>query len=172
MRAIPLTLLLLVLPLLTREARSPERPPLRLLTYAEVQLRMHLNIMQYAESRGDPNAVGRGYYRGWYSIGRAAAKDVGVPYDSLFIPRWADTAMIRYMRVNRGYLEDCRGYVGGTIKDIPITWSKLLSAAHLCGHVAVREWLTTKGKTNRRDGNGKSVEDYMRMMEGVNLIGI
>jgi hypothetical protein len=147
-------------------------------------LKEYLRIAKYAESRGDSTAVGRGYYRGWYSIGRTAAIDARVPYDSLFITRWSDTAMVRLMRINWRYLGVCRyfnaqgdtlytpdyhRFVGDTINGLVVSKATLLWGAHTVGHMGVKMYLINRGKVNPTDANGKSVNDCIREMQGVNL---
>lgn len=177
-------ILFLLLPLITKEGgvKSTEDP---FDEYLYKGLKEFKNILGYAESNHNPKAVGRNYYKGTYQIGIEAAKDVNVPYDSLLIPRCNDTAVVRYMRKNWSYLGSCiyfdkkgnkrftknyQPFVGSIINGIKITKAGLLAAAHLKGHLSVKVYLDTNGQTNPTDPNGKSVEDYIRMMQNVNLI--
>lgn len=151
---------------------------------AEEGLREYLRIARYEESRGDSLAVGRGYYRGWYSIGKSAARDARVPYDSLFSTRWSDTAMVRLMRVNWGYLGTCQyfsrtgdtlytrdyhRFVGSTVNGMRVTPAMMLWGAHTVGHISVKVYLNSSGLVNPEDANGKSVNDCFREMQGVRL---
>lgn len=124
------------------------------------------------ESNNNHLAVGLNHYRGLAQIGRQAAMDANVHYDSLFIPRWNDTATVRLARNNWRYLSDCIGYINDTINGIKITKAGILAAAHLKGHSYVRAYLKTKGRINGKDANGVSVEDRLRVMQDIYEINL
>lgn len=127
-------------------------------------------LLGLAESNHNPKAIGRNYYLGTYQIGKEAAKDVSVPYDSLLIQKWNDTAVVRYMRVNWKYLESYHRFEGHIIRGVKITKAGMLAGAHLKGHLWVKKYLDSNGAINGKDPNGKSVEDYIKLMQNVNLI--
>lgn len=133
-------------------------------------LNEYKTILAQMESNHDDNAIGLNYYKGKYQIGKQAAKDINVPYDSLFIPYWSDTAVVRLMRVNWNYLEGYQKRVGSTIKGVKVTQAGLLAGCHLKGHIWVKMWLKSNGEIDGQDANGVPVSFYIRMMENVNLI--
>lgn len=127
--------------------------------------------LSFKESSGNPLSESEsGYYRGLYHFGKSAAADVGVSYDSLFISRWSDTALVRYMRINKSYLKGYTEYIGDTISGVKVTEAGILAAAHLKGHVWVKRWLKSGGRVNGKDALGTSVRDYMAIMEDVKLM--
>lgn len=177
MRTILIAILLL-LPLITKEGGSNSDGVFN--DYLYSGFNQFKSIMSFRESSNNPKSEARKYYRGLYHIGKSAAKDIKVPFDSLFIPKWSDTALIRYMKYNWKLLSDCQHYVGDTITGIVITKAGMLAGAHLKGHVYVRSFLRSGGRitlTNRRgkklngkDLNGVSVREYMILMQDVIII--
>ena len=126
--------------------------------------------LSFVESSNNPDTVGLNHYRGLYQIGRQAANDVYVPYDSLFSIQWSDTALIRLMRKNWLYLKNYHTYVNDTINGIRITKAGMLAGAHLKGHVYVALYLKTNGMVNGADANGVKVEQYIKMMSDIDEI--
>jgi hypothetical protein len=155
-----------LVPIKTKEMCITYSPP-------SVDLYAGLNeykrILSSKESGDNHLAVGRKYYRGLYQIGRSTSKQVNVPYDSLFKPRWSDTALVRLMRVNWSYLKGYENYIGKTVRGVKVTKAGLLSGSHLRGHIYVKIWLKTNGEIDGTDANGVPVSRYIKMMENVNL---
>lgn len=133
-------------------------------------LNEYRTILYFKESGNNPLAFGLFYYKGKGQIGRQAALDVNVHYDSLHIESWNDTATVRLMRKNWEYLKDYHNCVGCTLRGIKITKAGMLAGAHLRGHAAVAKWIRSDGDSVLVDGNGVKVTEYIRMMENVNLI--
>lgn len=128
-------------------------------------------IIALKESMNNPKAISPNkYYRGLYQFGKSACKDIKVSYDSLFSPKWSDTALVRYMKYNWKLLKDYHRFIGDTISGIKVTKAGLLAAAHLKGHIWVKRWLKSNGKINGKDLNGVSIKDYVKLMENVELI--
>jgi hypothetical protein len=81
-----------------------------------------------------------------------------------------DSIMVRYMRDNNSRLQDLISrHDGTTFKGIRITRSGILAAAHLAGPGGVRHFFATNDTHGRRDANGTSVRDYLRLFSGYNL---
>jgi len=165
-----LTIILLLLPLTTRE-RDSNRIQYEWNWYFYHGFWEFKSILAQKESFNNPNITSKnGYYRGLYQFGKSACKDIKVDYDSLFIPRCSDTALVRYMKYNYVLLKDYQKYIGDTISGVNITMAGLLAAAHLKGHIWVKRWIKSNGEINSKDLNGTSVRDYMKLMENVELI--
>lgn len=160
-------ILFLLLPLITKEGGVRYDV---FYNFNTIGLNQFKSILAFKESSNNPLAVGRNHYRGLYSFGISAAKDVNVSYDSLFIPKWSDTALVRYMRLNWKYLKGYHHYEGRTINNIKVTKAGMLAGAHLKGHIWVKKWLKSNGRINGKDLNGTSVKDYVKLMENVELI--
>lgn len=123
--------------------------------------------LAYMESGCNPDTINPYGYVGLYQIGRQAAMDVGVDYYSLMDSVVNDTAMVRLMRKNWGYLSDCHDFVGDTIKGVRITKAGMLAAAHLRGWSYVRAYLKTNGKINGYDRNGVTVEYRLKAFQDI-----
>ena len=154
-------------------------------SYLYQGLNQYKHILSYRESSNNPKAIGRNYYKGLYSIGKSTAKDIGVCYDSLFIPSYSDESLVKLMRYNDRLLKSCRYidkkgntritldyylYVNKTIKGIKVTKAGLLAGCHLKGHIWVKIWLKSNGEIDAKDANGVKVSSYIKMMENVELI--
>ena len=164
-----LVIILILLPIATKEMDVSRDN--RFDSYLYAGLGRFKAIMAFRESSNNPDTTSsNGHYRGLYQFGISASKDVDVHYDSLFIPRWSDTALVRYMRLNWKRLGIYQKYVGDTISGIVVTKAGLLAASHLKGCAWVKEWLRTNGETNASDLNGTTIKDYMKLMEKVELI--
>ena len=55
------------------------------------------------------------------------------------------------------------------IHGIEVTKSGMVGAAHLVGQGNVKKWLRSNGSIIPKDGNGVSVEDYMKTFSGYQI---
>jgi hypothetical protein len=133
--------------------------------------KLFMNRMAMLEGDGDPTKTSpSGSYIGKFQFGSLAFKEVGYDINirkfkknpSILPEHTQEKLFIKYCLANKRYLEkDINKYSGKTIKGIKITKAGMLAAAHLRGYIAVRQFLKTKGRVNKTDGNGTSVKDYL-----------
>ena len=130
------------------------------------------NAVGQRESSGRYEVVNRFGYAGKYQFGSAALKDVGVTDKDQFLknPEVQERAFIALCKVNkyrlRNYIDK---YEGKYINGIKITESGLLAASHLVGAGKVKRYLRSNGKKSSKDGNGISLEHYLKIFEGYQL---
>lgn len=112
-------------------------------------------------------------FKGMYQFGPLALKDVHMSHiediDFLRNPYYQEIAMFRYMLVNRRYLESHLSYIGETINGIHISEAGLLAGAHLVGYRSTRQYLSSEGEFIPHDGNGTSIERYLKEFESISL---
>jgi len=138
-----------------------------------------LKKLAWRESRGDWKTINQYGYMGKYQIGKKALVDIGMDSinveefreDSSKFPEYLqDIAIKKYIKKNRIYLKKCiTNYKNKTIKDIYITESSIIAAAHLVGHSNVQYWLECNGNISKVDGNGTNVESYLKMFSGYKI---
>jgi hypothetical protein len=78
-------------------------------------------------------------------------------------------ACIALMRKNKHYMRNHYSYIGRTIAGVKITEAGILSACHLVGHRAVKDFLESNGSVVAKDGFNTSLIEYMQLMEGVSV---
>ena len=150
------------------------------------------------ESRGNYKIVNSSGYAGKYQMGEMALVDAGYYekpskkynndwsgrftgkdgvyslQDFLNSPRAQENAQIIFKKKQWGYLKNVGAdkYIGKEINGYTITQSGLLAGAHLKGAGSVIDYLKSNGKINGKDGNGTSVESYMRQFAGYDVSDI
>lgn len=84
--------------------------------------------------------------------------------DFLNNPQAQDNAMLEFKKKQWGYLKNAgvEKYIGKTINGINITESGVLSGAHLVGQKELIKYLSSNGTYIPKDGNGTSVEEYLK----------
>lgn len=161
--------MLIVAPLISKEVRPPAIKPIEDRSWDGFN--EFKRLLAIRESGGNPRSRSvNGYYKGLYHIGRAAATDARISHDSLFNPYYSDLALSRLMHKNKQYIGDYSKHIGRVYSGVKVTEAGILAAAHLTGHYWARKWLASGGAINGRDDNGTTVEDYMKLMENVELI--
>jgi hypothetical protein len=88
---------------------------------------------------------------------------------NIFPKELQDEVFFALIKSNDIILKNYYGFIGSTIKDVIITKSGLLAAAHLAGVGNVILYLTSKGMINKSDIYGTSVKDYIKDFQGFNI---
>jgi len=106
----------------------------------------------------------------------AYAKSLGVDSVASFIKSKSaqDNAFERMTKKNDDYLKGYEIYFGKTVStgkvgNVYVTESGVLAAAHLVGHHAVEQFLSSNGKVDGHDGNHVHVSEYMAQFAGYGL---
>lgn len=137
------------------------------------------------ESSNNYKAKNKLGYLGKYQFGGDALKDAG--YRDLKTGEWTgkngvkseedflnnteaqEEAIKTYTKKQRGYLKNngAIGFIGKKFKDVPITESGLVAAAHLVGAKKLSDGL--KNNIDYADGNGTPASEYLRTFKGIDL---
>ncbi len=138
-----------------------------------------LKKLAWRESRGNWKVINRFGYMGKYQIGKTALKDIGMDSitaeafkkDSTIFPEeLQDIAIRKYIKKNRKYLKECiEHYKNTKVNGILVTESSIIGAAHLVGQRSVKEWLNCGGHVRKVDGNGVTIESYLKLFSGYKI---
>lgn len=126
------------------------------------------------ESRNNYKALNRFGYMGKYQIGFTALKQIGLGSVSkerfLNTPELQEAAMKMLLRENKRILSNYIGkYQSQTINGIYITESSILAAAQMAPAGTIK-FLTSKGDSVFRDGNGVPITKYLKQFSGYKII--
>ncbi|WP_374410886.1 hypothetical protein [Hydrogenophaga sp.] len=124
---------------------------------------------------GEPALIDSGYYQkdgtrknDW--AGTWTGKDgIRSKDDFLGSPAAQDNAIKDYMKLQWGYIRHygLDKYVGQTMSDgVKITESGLLAGSHLLGISGLKDYVTSNGKTDGKDGNGTPISSYVKKFGG------
>ncbi len=151
------------------------------------------NDLGARESSGNYKAVNQSGYIGKYQMGEAAMVDAGYykpkksynnKWDAEFTgkdgvfsvedflnnPQAQENAQHTYKAKQWQYIKGfAQPYDGTTINNIPITQSGMLAATHLVGQGALYRYLSSNGTYIPRDGNGTSIEEYLKRFAGYDV---
>ncbi|MBR1424132.1 hypothetical protein IJ579_01050 [bacterium] len=140
------------------------------------------------ESSGKYGALNYAGYLGKYQMGEAAMVDAGYykkngnynndwsgqftgkdgvysKEDFLKNQQAQENAVRDYSKKVWGYIKNTASkYDGEIINGIPMTQSGMLAGAHLVGQGALLKYLNSNGKYIPKDGNGVSIEEYIKNM--------
>lgn len=151
-----------------------------------------------SESSGRYNIVNSAGYLGKYQMGGSALTDAGYyklnpngkendwlgtftgkdnvnsKEDFLNNPYAQENAIREFTKKQWGYLKNngSTKSVGSKINGIEITPSGLLAAAHLVGQGGVGSYVSSNGKNIPKDGNGTSIEKYLKQFAGYDVAEI
>ena len=138
------------------------------------------NRMAMLESNGDSVAVNRFGYMGKYQFGMSTLNLLArkgymepVSYTAfLESEELQEKAMDALIKANKHYIykNKLNTYIGRKIRNTKVTMSGMLAASHLVGPYAVKQFLHTDGRVNKKDGNGTSVVDYLSEFENEEII--
>ena len=141
------------------------------------ELGKFLEAVAYSESRGNPEAYNKYGYIGKYQFGYSTRKSCGYGYirfaefvrnPSVWSEEDQEKAMITLLSKNEGHLKDIiHRYNGEVIKNMTITKSGILAAAHLAGAGGVKKYF--RYGYNPEDAYGTSLEDYLIRFSGFNF---
>ena len=161
-------------------------------------LQQFLNDLGARESGGNYKAFNCYGYAGKYQMGEAALVDAGYYQkpsrrfnndwsgnflgkdgvksiqDFLNNPKAQENAQRIFKKRQWGYLMNggIEKYINKEIKGHRMTPSGLLVGAHLCGHEKVMNYVRSDGVHNAKDGNGVTVESYIRKFNGFDVSDI
>lgn len=149
--------------------KPQEEPMLRPKPYNNFKERI-----AYMESRGDYHVVNKYGYVGKYQFGWSTLKllvkrgYLKVPLKRLRNFRYdvelQEKAMDALIKCNVDYIErnKLNKYVGRKVGGVKVTYEGMLAGAHLTGPYSVKQFIKSRGRIIKKDGNGTSVVDYMR----------
>ena len=125
--------------------------------------------LAFRESRGNYTIVNRFGYMGKYQFGKSALQFYGVKDAQQFLnsPEQQERLFTLSLQRNKWYLRnEIKQYVGTKINGIEITESGILAAAHLVGAQSVKKYLKKKGRYAFADGNGTTLQNYLKHFAG------
>lgn len=154
-----------------------------------------LDELAKRESSNNYKAINQYNYLGKYQMGEGALTDTGYysGHSPGYVQEWKgnflgkdnvyskedflnnaqaqENAIRDYMKTQWRYLksENSDKYIGSKINGIDITPSGLLTGAHLNGFSAAGKYLRSNGKYIPKDGNGVSIEDYIKQFNGYDV---
>ncbi len=134
-------------------------------------------FLGFFESGSDYRKINRFGYLGKYQFGKGTLKIYGVNDTNEFIynPELQEKVFLMNIKRNKWILRrEIKRYSNKSFGDLFITESGILAAAHLSGPGNVKKFLRNKGVTdfNKKDANGTSISDYIRIFKNYSLIKI
>ncbi len=129
----------------------------------------------FKESQGDYFVINQLGYLGKYQFGASTLEMIGVYNVKKFLnsPKLQEKAFIANTARNKWILRKyIKQYVGKKINGIKITESGILAAAHLAGAGNVKKYLRSGGAYNFEDGNGATIQYYMKKFSGYDTSNI
>jgi hypothetical protein len=126
-------------------------------------------LLAFKESQGKYNKVNTHGYLGKYQFGLETLKILGIRNTLLFLKNSSlqEKAFLANLARNKWELrEEIANYSGKIIKNISITESGILAAAHLGGAGSVKRFLKTNGYRECKDSYGTSIPEYMHNFSG------
>nr|WP_314290629.1 peptidoglycan-binding protein LysM [uncultured Capnocytophaga sp.] len=125
--------------------------------------------LAYRESRGNYFVVNRFGYMGKYQFGKRALRFLGVTNTQEFLnsPEQQERVFVLSLQRSKWFLRnEIKKYAGKTINGIHITESGILAAAHLAGESSVKKFFKHKGNYSFADGNGVTLQHYLKHFAG------
>tara|TARA_A100001011_G_scaffold366937_1_gene419919 strand:+ start:1896 stop:2528 length:633 start_codon:yes stop_codon:yes gene_type:complete len=134
-------------------------------------------FLGFFESGSDYRKINRFGYLGKYQFGKGTLKIYGVTdiNEFVFNPELQEKVFLMNIKRNKWILRrEIKNYSNKFLGDLFITESGILAAAHLSGPGNVKKFLRNKAATefNKKDANGTSIIDYIRIFKNYNLINI
>ena len=127
------------------------------------------SALAYRESRGNYFVVNRFGYMGKYQFGKRALRFLGVTNTQEFLnsPEQQERVFVLSLQRSKWFLRnEIKKYAGKTINGIHITESGILAAAHLAGESSVKKFFKHKGNYSFADGNGVTLQHYLKHFAG------
>ena len=131
-------------------------------------------FLGFFESGTDYNKINRFGYLGKYQFGKGTLKIYGVSDLNNFIrnPELQEKVFLMNVKRNKWILRrEIKKYSNIFLGDLYISESGILAAAHLSGPGNVKKFLRNKASKdfNKKDANGTSISDYIRIFKNYNL---
>ena len=131
-------------------------------------------FLGFFESGSDYNKINRFGYLGKYQFGKGTLKIYGVSDLNNFIksPELQEKIFLMNVKRNKWILRrEIKKYSNIFLGDLYISESGILAAAHLSGPGNVKKFLRNKASKdfNKKDANGTSISDYIRIFKNYNL---
>ena len=125
--------------------------------------------LAHRESRGNYSVVNRFGYMGKYQFGKRLLRFFGVTDTDAFLqsPQLQEQVFSLSLQRSKWFLrKEIAQNVGKKINGIEITESGILAAAHLAGATSVKKFFKNKGNYNFADGNGITLQNYLKHFAG------
>ena len=134
-------------------------------------------FLGFFESGSDYNKINRFGYLGKYQFGKETLKIYGVSDLNNFIksPELQERVFLMNVKRNKWILRrEIKKYSNIFLGDLYISESGILAAAHLSGPGNVKKFLRNKASKdfNKKDANGTSISDYIRIFKNYDLENI
>ena len=134
-------------------------------------------FLGFFESGSDYNNINRFGYLGKYQFGKGTLKIYGVSDFNNFIksPELQEKVFLMNVKRNKWILRrEIKKYSNIFLGDLYISESGILAAAHLSGPGNVKKFLRNKASKdfNKKDANGTSISDYIRIFKNYDLENI
>ena len=134
-------------------------------------------FLGFFESGSDYNKINRFGYLGKYQFGKGTLKIYGVSDLNNFIksPELQEKVFLMNVKRNKWILRrEIKKYSNIFLGDLYISESGILAAAHLSGPGNVKKFLRNKASKdfNKKDANGTSISDYIRIFKNYDLDNI
>ena len=134
-------------------------------------------FLGFFESGSDYNKINRFGYLGKYQFGKGTLKIYGVSDLNNFIksPELQERVFLMNVKRNKWILRrEIKKYSNIFLGDLYISESGILAAAHLSGPGNVKKFLRNKASKdfNKKDANGTSISDYLRIFKNYDLENI
>ena len=131
-------------------------------------------FLGFFESGSDYNKINRFGYLGKYQFGKGTLKIYGVSDLNNFIksPELQERVFLMNVKRNKWILRrEIKKYSNIFLGDLYISESGILAAAHLSGPGNVKKFLRNKASKdfNKKDANGTSISDYIRIFKNYDL---
>ncbi len=131
-------------------------------------------FLGFFESGSAYNKINRFGYLGKYQFGKGTLKIYGVSDLNNFInnPELQEKVFLMNVKRNKWILRrEIKKYSNIFLGDLYISESGILAAAHLSGPGNVKKFLRNKASKdfNKKDANGTSISDYIRIFKNYNL---
>ena len=134
-------------------------------------------FLGFFESGSDYNKINRFGYLGKYQFGKGTLKIYGVSDLNNFIksPELQERVLLMNVKRNKWILRrEIKKYSNIFLGDLYISESGILAAAHLSGPGNVKKFLRNNASKdfNKKDANGTSISDYIRIFKNYDLENI
>tara|TARA_B100000886_G_scaffold40437_1_gene25023 strand:- start:24780 stop:25412 length:633 start_codon:yes stop_codon:yes gene_type:complete len=134
-------------------------------------------FLGFFESGSDYNKINRFGYLGKYQFGKGTLKIYGVSDLNNFIksPELQERVFLMNVKRNKWILRrEIKKYSNIFLGDLYISESGILAAAHLSGPGNVKKFLRNNASKdfNKKDANGTSISDYIRIFKNYDLENI